>query len=645
MGLRIIAPKRVKKVKTKNGKEVLSRLENYLESVAVTGEPVEILCGFWEDQQTAITYQELRQAVIDGAISQETLRLWSQDYSVLVANSLSTLWTDAIVAGSAGQPILDGLSFEFNTQTPGILSWFNERGAEFVTASTQEQKDAIAALLTKKMRDGHTVDELSRLIRPCIGLTEGDAKAAVRFYDNIVANLRKEHPRMKSESIRKKALDATQKYAERKHRQRALMIAQTESAFAYNRGADEGVRQAQSEGYLGVVKKRWSTSGDDAVCELCASLEGTEVDMDSDFNIGGRLLFREQHMLPPAHPRCACAVEYIEISKPIVPQPEEVLLQEVKELGVDETLEVIDNLQGCNWSEKPIEGKTELCLNPIPYIGDEATSFINQAIKDAKEKYGVVELFTDEHSTIKEISPQSLKSTQLFVGRQRMKDILPLDWSKFTSAGEKDEITAVKYNGTYVVLDGNHRSAISLLRNTKAIEVRVLDLSEITKRKERGKMRKFSDLIAKSAGNQRAEPEEVLKGRFKIMKSDDEKMLAFGWASVSMRVDGEVIEDWQRDIVEPEELENAAYEFVLLYREGGEMHERGGAAVLIESVVFTEEKMQAMGIPAGTLPVGWWIGFKVLDEDVWEKVKDGTYPMFSIEGEAERVKVEDKNAV
>ena len=73
------------------------------------------------------------------------------------------------------------------------------------------------------------------------------------------------------------------------------------------------------------------------------------------------------------------------------------------------------------------------------------------------------------------------------------------------------------------------------------------------------------------------------------------------------------------------------------------MHERGGAAVLIESVVFTEEKMKAIGIPVGTLPVGWWIGFKVTDPDVWEKVKDGTYPMFSIEGEAERVEVKDEN--
>ena len=116
-------------------------------------------------------------------------------------------------------------------------------------------------------------------------------------------------------------------------------------------------------------------------------------------------------------------------------------------------------------------------------------------------------------------------------------------------------------------------------------------------------------------------------------------MLAFGWASVSIRADGELIEDWQGDIIAPCELEEAAYEYVRLYGEGGEMHERGGVAVLIESVVFTDDKMAAMGIPTGTLPVGWWIGFKVLDEDVWEKVKDGTYKMFSIEGEAERVEV------
>ncbi len=255
--------------------------------------------------------------MLDGTLTTETLELWRQDYSILTADRLSNMWTKAMEAGSKGQPILDGLAFEFNTQTPGIFEWIRERGANFVTVSTQEQKDAIAALLTKKMREGHTVDELARLIRPCIGLTEGQAKANARYYDNIVVNLKKEHPRMKPESIRKKALDAAGKYAGRQHRQRAFTIAQTESAFAYNRGADEGIRQARSEGYLGTVKKRWSTSGDGGVCSICTSLEGTEVDMDANFDIKGRLLFFGQHMLPPAHPRCACAIEYIELDSPL----------------------------------------------------------------------------------------------------------------------------------------------------------------------------------------------------------------------------------------------------------------------------------------------------------------------------------------
>lgn len=310
MSIRIVPARRVRKIKTPNGQEVLRRLEAYLESEC--DDPVEILCGFWKDQQDAISYQELRQAVLDGTLTTETLELWRQDYSILVADRLNNMWTKAIEAGPKGQPILGSLAFEFNMQTPGIFDWLKERGANFVTVCTQEQQDAIAALLTMKMREGHTVDELARLIRPCIGLTEGQAKANARYYDSIVENLRKEHPRMKIESIRKKARDAALKYAERQHRERAFTIAQTESAFAYNWGADEGIRQAQAEGYLGMVKKRWSTSGDDAVCNICAALEGVEIDMDSDFSFRGKVLFAGHHMLPPAHPRCACAIEYIE---------------------------------------------------------------------------------------------------------------------------------------------------------------------------------------------------------------------------------------------------------------------------------------------------------------------------------------------
>lgn len=52
------------------------------------------------------------------------------------------------------------------------------------------------------------------------------------------------------------------------------------------------------------------------MCDICNALEGTEVDMDSDFDFKGKVLFAGQHMLPPAHPRCACAIEYIEVAAP-----------------------------------------------------------------------------------------------------------------------------------------------------------------------------------------------------------------------------------------------------------------------------------------------------------------------------------------
>jgi len=126
-----------------------------------------------------------------------------------------------------------------------------------------------------------------------------------------------------------------------------------------------------------------------------------------------------------------------------------------------------------------------------------------------------------------------------------------------------------------------------------------------------------------------------------IAKQDDEKHIVFGWASVAADSNGDPILDRQGDIIEIGELENAAYEYVLRSRSGGEMHERDrrGIGVMVESIVFTGVKMEALGIPKGILPYGWWIGLKITDEDAWQKIKSGQYRMFSIEGKAKRVPI------
>lgn len=130
---------------------------------------------------------------------------------------------------------------------------------------------------------------------------------------------------------------------------------------------------------------------------------------------------------------------------------------------------------------------------------------------------------------------------------------------------------------------------------------------------------------------------------FQIVKSDDDKRLVFGWALVSATSDGKQIIDHQGDIVDQDELEEGAYEYVLNFRDAGEEHigSLRKKARMVESVVFTEEKLQAMGIPLGTVPYGWWIGFYVDDDDTWEKIKSGHYKMFSIEGRAIREPVNE----
>lgn len=129
---------------------------------------------------------------------------------------------------------------------------------------------------------------------------------------------------------------------------------------------------------------------------------------------------------------------------------------------------------------------------------------------------------------------------------------------------------------------------------------------------------------------------------FSIFKTDDDKRLVFGWASVAITVNGEQLEDRQQDIIDPEDLEEAAYEYVLNFRDTGEEHNptMRKKGKLVESCVLTAEKQKAMGIPEGSVPVGWWIGFKIEDDAAWERVKNGQYRMFSIEGKANREPVE-----
>lgn len=125
-----------------------------------------------------------------------------------------------------------------------------------------------------------------------------------------------------------------------------------------------------------------------------------------------------------------------------------------------------------------------------------------------------------------------------------------------------------------------------------------------------------------------------------IIKTDPAKRLVFGWAYVSKDRDGKQVVDKSGDFVDDvEEIEKAAYKFVLDSRAGDADHTNVKGAEMVESIVFTEDKIEKLGLPVGSLPLGWWVGFKVHDDKTWERVEKGELVMFSVHGSGTRTSV------
>lgn len=130
-------------------------------------------------------------------------------------------------------------------------------------------------------------------------------------------------------------------------------------------------------------------------------------------------------------------------------------------------------------------------------------------------------------------------------------------------------------------------------------------------------------------------------GSVQIVKSDSRRNLVFGWANVAMTPDGQV-EDHQGHLIDLEDLENAAYNFVVKYRVTGDMHKGEGFGDLVESLVVTEDKIEKGGFPRNMLG-HWWVGFRVPPEH-WDAVESGDRMMFSIQGKARLEPADDEIA-
>ena len=129
--------------------------------------------------------------------------------------------------------------------------------------------------------------------------------------------------------------------------------------------------------------------------------------------------------------------------------------------------------------------------------------------------------------------------------------------------------------------------------------------------------------------------DENLDLEFMAKSFDDENNMIFGWGYVAKdEMDKQEVDHSDELVDDLDDLANGVYAFNLAFRESGFMHIGKAKGYLVESMVFTKEKMAKLNIPEGTLPQGAWVGFFFPDDADYAIIKSMKSPMFSIQGNA-----------
>ena len=138
--------------------------------------------------------------------------------------------------------------------------------------------------------------------------------------------------------------------------------------------------------------------------------------------------------------------------------------------------------------------------------------------------------------------------------------------------------------------------------------------------------------------------ETIIKLEPETMIKDNKNNCIFGWGYLAIDKDGVQQIDHSGELVKEEnfeDLELAVYAYNLAFREADMQHDCIAKGYLVESMVFTKEKMKIMGIPDGILPQAVWLGFHFPNDDDYNEICKLDKPMFSLYGKATKEVIEE----
>lgn len=266
----------------------------------------------------SISYEDIRNALLSGEISEEWAEKWRILYSEFILQELVPVWNESMAA-SVRQLVERYPTFLFDPNTQAVQDWVADRGAALVTNVVDQQRNAIRAMVGKAMQldSGISVDELAKIIRPVVGLYPAQAVANLKYYNFVRQTAIDKYPRMSVERITERAQRAAARYASIQHRARATTIARTEMAAAYNAGEFNAVQQALDKYYMGRTVKVPISARDERVCDFCKAMDGKQFEMDEELPMPKGVRSMYDRKTCPFHPRCRCVMTYEELEPPI----------------------------------------------------------------------------------------------------------------------------------------------------------------------------------------------------------------------------------------------------------------------------------------------------------------------------------------
>jgi hypothetical protein len=251
------------------------------------------------------------------------------------AATLAEVFRRSAVAAEAQFPSSVNLRFDLGNRR--AIEYARTQAAQLVTNVEESARANIRRIVSRAFRFGDTVQEMARQIRDVVGLTipQGDILHGVRLglevrfrlnqgdtLSAIAAELNISEDRARILAARSYRVvgrttklsaeliqDRIDKYAGRLLRQRARVIARTETIASSAAGQQALWQQAADKGLIDpdTTRQFWIVTPDERTCAVCLAIPGLNAD---GVPLGGQFQTPVGPVTrpPEPHPNCRCAL-------------------------------------------------------------------------------------------------------------------------------------------------------------------------------------------------------------------------------------------------------------------------------------------------------------------------------------------------